>query len=134
MGSALGRSAALDQSGGQPKFPAQVRLFALHFAIIALVIVTRQMKNSMQCQDSNFLGCGVTQASGILGCDLRRDGNFAREVPVLFRIARKGEYVGGSVLAAKTGVQRTQFAACGHQEIHAALETGGASRFQKEPR
>ena len=55
--------ASFNQSGWQRKPPSQQDFLFRHFAPIAFMIISRQVQNSMQNQDSNFVGDRVLRAA-----------------------------------------------------------------------
>jgi len=52
--------------------------FACHAALVALVIVSRQVKDAMHQQHLQFLGNGMPQPLGIAARLVGGDGNVAR--------------------------------------------------------
>ena len=74
----MGDLNSFDQGCRQFKRSAQCQFFARHFTIIALVVKARQMKNSMQCKDLDFVGNGMPQPYGVLQRDVGGDRDVAR--------------------------------------------------------
>jgi hypothetical protein len=71
---------SLNQASRQPERPAQCGFLARHFTIIALVVKARQMKDSVQRQNLDFLGGGMSEPGRILQCNVGGDGDFARQL------------------------------------------------------
>ncbi len=77
---------SFDQGSRQTERPAQYRLFARHFTIIALMVKACQMKDSVQRQDLDFLGHGVTEAEGVFEGDIGGDRDFAGQLRSFARL------------------------------------------------
>lgn len=71
------RLTAFNQRRGQMKSAAQLRFFASHLTIIALVIEARQMKNSMQRENLHLLRRGMPKLQRILHGNFGADRNIA---------------------------------------------------------
>jgi len=71
------RERTLDQSNRQAEHLTEFLFFARHLTIIALVVKTRQMKNSVQRENLHFLGRRVSEAQSILQGNLGGDGDLA---------------------------------------------------------
>ena len=65
----------LNQGNGKTHGATQRCFLARHLSIIALMVIARQMQDTVQHQDFYFLGGGVSQVGGVLCGDLYRDGN-----------------------------------------------------------
>jgi len=126
----------LNQRSRQAKLAAQCGFLTRHCTIIALMVETRQMENSMQCQNLDFVGGGMSEPRGILHGDVPRDGDLSGKlctVPVFrARGKRKRQNVCGFVLAEKLSIQRTNGCAGGDEHIHAAAQPGRFPRSQHE--
>jgi hypothetical protein len=75
-----------DQGNRQPERPAQVRLFPRHFTIITLVVKARQMQDSMQHEDLDFLHCRMSKSDSILQGNVGRDRDVTYEPGALAQL------------------------------------------------
>jgi hypothetical protein len=123
----------LDQASLQLQSLPQSAFLASHLAIIPLVIEARQMENSVQHENFYLRSQRVTQAGGILPCDLRGYREVARHL-LSWRVPQwrrwKRQYVCRFVLSPEAQVQGAKFSAVGHQNIHGATQTHGPPRPQ----
>jgi len=76
------------------EFRAQLFFAPSHLSIVALVIVAPQMQDAVQHENLNFLGGRVSERARILRCDLRRNGDFARELFSGVGLGGKRKHVG----------------------------------------
>jgi len=101
------------------------------------MVKARQMKDSVQCQNLDFLSRGMSEPGRILQSNVRGDGDFARQLGSLARFGsgeseRKRQHVRCLVLAAKLAIQRTHGRTAGDQHIHLAGHANGLPRTQHE--
>jgi hypothetical protein len=88
------------------------------------VIHAQKMQNPVQHQDAKFVGRGVSELFGLIFSAVYRDGDFADET--LRGTGRKGQNVGGIVVAEEVAVQALQFSIASEQasEVVAARDFG----------
>jgi hypothetical protein len=128
---------AFDQSGGKLEHSAEVRLFPRHLTIIALVVQTRQMKNSVQGQDLHLGANGMAQTSRILRGNIGGNRNLPRERPCTILagrlLGRKGKNIRCFIQVAESQVQRAHRTAAGDQNIYACPKSNASPRAQDKP-
>jgi len=100
--------------------------------MVAFVIIARKVQHAMQRQNFDLLSDTVPKPPRVLGSDLGRDGDLARQA--VRRNGRKRKHIGRLVLSAKTPVQGLQFAAAGHQHIDLTPQTGCTPGAQEKSR
>ena len=77
-----------DQCSRQPECPAQLCFFPRHLTIIALMIKARQMQDSVQGQNLDFLRQRDVLDDGVLTRNVGGDGDVARQFRALAQFGR----------------------------------------------
>src|SRR5258708_15603844 len=103
-----------------------------HFALVALMIMSRKVQNAVQNKNPNFLTKGMPQRTCVASCNVEGDCNVSGKA-----IAKGGrgkrQYVRVVVLATETRVERTYVAAMSHHHGHGPFEPGRPARLRHEP-
>src|SRR5439155_25419804 len=68
---------AFNQSSRETQPPSQMLFLPRHFAAVACMIISCEMQDSMQSQDSNFLRNRMPQSARIPSGDVERNRNIA---------------------------------------------------------
>src|SRR5271165_734637 len=138
VGALAARSGSLNQGLRHPKRQSQFGFFARHCTIIALVVKARQMENSVERQNLDFLGNGMSETYGILARNVGRDGNVAGQLSFFampcWGSIRKRQNVGSFVVAAKLAVQTAYNRAAGDEHVDRGAEAHRLSRPQDKAR
>jgi hypothetical protein len=85
--------------------------------MIALMIVSGEVKHSVQDQNLDFLRLRMAQLSCVLSGDLGRNRNITRQGVRKTRLGHKREHIRGLVLPSKAAVERAQFAAASDEDV-----------------
>jgi hypothetical protein len=123
---------ALDKTVDQTELLAQAKFLARHRAVVGLVIVSAEVEDAVQDEHLQFLRQRVFEAASVGGGDVAGDHDVAGKVACDFGHRRKGEHVGGLVLAAELPVEGAHAAAGDHQDVDLPTQAGSASRSQHE--
>jgi len=94
---------SFDQRLRKSQVPAQLRFSRRHFAIVTFMIIPCEVQYSMQNQDADLIGKRMAEPLGVSSGKIERDGNVTREAWDGGE-RRKGENIGGGVLASKTAI------------------------------
>ena len=125
------RMRSLDQSRCKAQFPAQLSLFALHGAVVGLVIVTSQVEHAMEKQHSDLHFERVTTLLRLPESCLQRYRQIAGKAPCRVYCG-KGKYIGRFVLAAVLAVQGADCFVTGEQHAHLAMQSSRSNRLPQE--
>ncbi len=122
------RMRAFDQSRGQPQLATQPRFFAMHRALVGLMVVACQVQQAMEKQHLDFHFERMTALLCLPERCFERDHQIAGKA--LRNLCRgKRQHVGGFVFAAVFAVERTDRLVAGEQHAHLAVPV----RSQQEP-
>lgn len=125
---------ALDESCRQFENPAQLGFFPRHPSIIALVIETRQMQDSVQDQDLDFIGGRMAKPGCVFGGDFRADGDLSARDNSLasHRSRRKRQDIGRLIFPTELPVQPPHRPGVRYQNMGQTAQFRGAPGSRHE--
>ena len=120
--------ASLNQSDGQSERLPQTCFLAFHFPVIAFVIVSGEMKQSVQGKDSDFFAYRMPQSTRIIRSNLRRNRHISSEALRQAKRWGKRQHIRWLIFTAETMIQCLQLPATGDQHTDGASNSGRPSR------
>src|SRR5271165_71789 len=131
---------SLDQTIRQAKLAAQRSFLTSHLSIVALVVESCQMKNSMQHKNFDLLSWGVPELRSIARCDVSTNRDIAcrqrfRRIGANGGWKRRGKrkHVRRFIVPAEIAVQRPHSFTVADQHVHTSAQTCRPSCPNDEP-